>query len=82
MQKSCWVVGSALLWISRQSSSTDFYWDWFPRAPNITAYVVNLGMKQFPSNGRNNVCESFLRVLVMNKMLGWQGKLPRTRHFT
>ena len=57
------VVGSgpSLLWVTIQSSSTDFYHDWFPRAQNITEYVINLGIRKFPSNSRN-IGEGYLRV--------------------
>ena len=63
--KCYWVVGSgpSLLWVTIQSSS-DFYRDWFPRAQNITQYVISLGMRKILSNRRNHICESFLRILV------------------
>ena len=32
----------------------DFNRNWFPRGQNITEYVINLGMRKFPSNSRNN----------------------------
>ena len=54
--RKCWWVGGvgpSLLWVTIQSSSTDFYCDWFPRAQNITEYVINLGIRKFPSNSRN-----------------------------
>jgi hypothetical protein len=41
------------------NSSIDFYHDWFPRAQNITEYVITLGIRNFPSNNRN-ISESFL----------------------
>ena len=48
-------LGSSLLCVTIQSSSTDFYHNGFPRAQNITEYVINLGMRKFPSNKRNNI---------------------------
>jgi hypothetical protein len=57
-------VGPSVLWVTIQSSSTDFYRDWFPRAQNITEYAINLGMRKFPSNGRNSIREGSLIILV------------------
>ena len=53
----------SLLWVTIQSSSTDFYCDWFPRAQNITEYVISFRIRKFPNNSRN-ICESFLIILV------------------
>jgi len=43
------VVGSdpSLFWLTIESSSTDFYCDWFPRAQNIIEYAINLGIRSF-----------------------------------
>ena len=37
------------------NSSIDFYHDWFPRAQNITEYVISLGIRKFPSYNRKNI---------------------------
>ena len=65
-------LGPSLLWVTIQSSS-DFYWDWFPRAQNITEYVINLSMREFLSNTSNNIEESFLMTLVIPQ----NGRLDR-----
>ena len=53
--KCCWVVGlgSSLLWVTIQNSSTDFYHDPFLLAQYITEYVIDLGIRKFPSGSRN-----------------------------
>ena len=30
-----------------QNGSTDLYHDWFPRAQNVTEYVINLALERF-----------------------------------
>ena len=68
-RRCCWVagLGPSSLWVTLQNSLTNLltnYGDWFPRAQNITEYVINLGIRKFPSNSRN-IWESFLI------MAGW-----------
>ena len=46
-------LGSSLLCVTIQSSSTDVYHDLFLWAPKITEYVINLGIIKFPSKSRN-----------------------------
>jgi len=57
MNTCCWVVGSGPSWLRAtiQSSSTDFYHDWFPRAQNITECVINLGMVGFLVQQKQNI---------------------------
>ena len=53
--KCCWVVGlgSSLLWVTIQNRSTDFYHDPFLLAQYITEYVIDFGIRNFPSGSRN-----------------------------
>lgn len=44
----CW--GSKLTVRNYSKSSTAFYCDQFPRTQSITEYVINMGMRTFPSN--------------------------------
>lgn len=58
-----WLVPvQAYLWVTIQNSSTHFYCDCFPRTQNTRECVINLGIRNFPSNSRN-IRESFLIII-------------------
>jgi hypothetical protein len=75
-------AGSAAGWLIRVQAYCDYLYravladfcrEWFPRAQNIMEYVITLGMREFPSNSRNNIGENFLILVTAQN-----GRLARS----